>query len=85
MKAVLTFGSSLLVIGSVMLCTLWFSNFADYMHLEDLALEYTPAAEALREVTPGERFLLTGSQGLIAFGLLLMLSAWIAKLSKSRN
>lgn len=85
MSPVLKFGSSLLVIGSVMLCTLWFSNFADYMHLEDLALEYTPAAEALREVTSGERFLLTGSLGLITLGLLLILSAWIAKLSKSRN
>jgi hypothetical protein len=85
MKAVLTFSSSLLVIGSVMLFTLWFSNFADFMHLEDLALEYTPAAEALREVTPGERFFLIGSLGLIALGLLLKLSAWIAKLSKSRN
>ncbi len=85
MKAVLTFGSSLLVIGSVMLFTLWFSNFADYMHLEDLALEYSPAAEALRKVTPGERILLTGSLGLIALGLLLILFAGIANLRKRGN
>ena len=81
----LKLGSGLLVIGSVMLYTLWASNFADYMYLEDLALENSPAAEALGQVTPGERILLNGSLGIVALGLLLMLSAAIAKIKKSRN
>jgi hypothetical protein len=63
-----------------MLYTLWASNFADYMYLEDLALENSPAAEALGQVSPGERILLYGALAQLLLGLAMMTGSGIAKL-----
>ncbi len=81
----LKLGSGLLVIGSVMLYTLWASNFADYMYLEDLALENSTAAEALGQVSPGERILLYGALAQILLGLALLIGSGMAKLRTRKN
>jgi hypothetical protein len=79
------FGSVLLLTGSVMLYTLWASNFTDYMYLEDLALENSPAAEALGQVSPGERILLYGALAQILLGLAMMTGSGIAKLRTRKS
>ena len=80
MTTIFKFGSVLLLTGSVMLYTLWASNFTDYMYLEDLALENSPAAEALGQVSPGERILFYGALAQILLGLAMITGSGIAKL-----
>jgi hypothetical protein len=78
-------GAGCLAVGSIVLYTLWASNFADYMHLEDLALENSPAAKALASVSPGERLLLYSSIALLCLGLILLIASGIGKLRNRRR
>ncbi len=78
-------GTGCLVVGSIALYTIWASNISDYMHLEDLSLEYSPAADALASVSPGERLLLNGALALVIVGLILVLVAGVRKLRSNRR
>jgi hypothetical protein len=55
------------------------------MYLEDLALENSPAAEALGQVSPGERILLYGALAQILLGLAMMAGSGIAKLRTRKS
>jgi hypothetical protein len=73
----LTFAKQLatlsLIVGLTIAYVLWASNFADYMYLEDLGLEDSDAAVALRSSTQVERTLLGTSLTLIVAGFV----AWL--------
>ena len=73
MRLVKELATLALVVGLTVGYTLWASNFADYMHLEDLGLEESEASVALRLVSPGERILLGASLTLMVIGLV----AWL--------
>jgi len=66
------FGLISFVVGVVVAWTIWASNFSDFMYLEDLGLEESEAANALRKVNPIERVMLDLSLILIAAGLIAL-------------
>jgi len=58
------------LIGVTLLFATWAGNFYDYMLLEDLGLDESEAAKALRVVSPGERIVLNGGLVFSIFGAL---------------
>lgn len=62
-----------LVAGLALGYGIWGSNIADYMYLEDLGLEESPAAIALRSASPAERIFLGASATLIVIGVVTWL------------
>lgn len=62
-----------LLIGVTLIFATWAGNFSDYMLLEDLGLDESEAAKALRVVSPGERLVLNGGVVLSIFGALGLL------------
>ncbi len=59
-----------LVVGLTLGYGIWASSFADYMYLEDLGLEDSPAGVALRKASPAEQIYLGGSLSLVVIGLI---------------
>lgn len=72
MTSIFKFALGFIGAGFLILFTLWWTNIADYMYLEDQSLEYSQAAKALWQLSPGERLLSFGGISLLALGLLLM-------------
>jgi len=59
-----------LLIGVTLVFATWAGQFSDFMLLEDLGLDESEAAKALRVVSPGERIVLNGGLVLSIFGAL---------------
>lgn len=74
-----------LCIGLAFLFATWAGNFSDYMHLEDLGLEESEAARALRSISPGERMVLNLGFVLSIFGALGLLVDFLGKLVSRRQ
>jgi hypothetical protein len=55
------------------------------MYLEDLSLEYSPAAEALANVSPGERLLLNAGLTLVFVGVVLLIASGIKALKDRKR
>lgn len=68
------------LIGVTLLFAIWAGNFSDYMLLEDLGLDESEAAKALRDVSPGERIVLNGGLVFSIFGTLGILAYAIRRL-----
>lgn len=82
MRLVKELATLALVAGLTVGYTLWASNFADYMYLEDLGLEESPAALALRSASPAERILLGASLTFIVVGFVTWLVIGLIWLKK---
>ncbi len=75
METLRVFSLTAIYIGIAMAVTLWASNFSDFMLLEDLGLEDSEAASALRKVSPGERVFLNMSAVITMAGFVGLLVA----------
>jgi len=73
-----------LLIGVVLIFATWAGNFSDFMLLEDLGLDESEAAKALRVVSPGERIVLNGGLVLSIFGALGISAYAIRRLIRKR-
>jgi hypothetical protein len=65
--------------------TVWSSNFSDFMLLEDLGLEDSEVASALRKVSPGERLILNSGLFLAIIGSVLLLLASIRRFKQKTH
>jgi hypothetical protein len=72
------------LIGVALVFATWAGNFSDFMLLEDLGLDESEAAKALRVVSPGERIVLNGGLVLVIFGALGISACAIRRLIGKR-
>jgi hypothetical protein len=73
-----------LLVAVTLIFATWAGNFSDYMLLEDLGLDESEAAKALRVVSPGERIVLNGGLVFSIFGTLGILACGIRRLIGKR-
>ena len=76
----LKIGLSLVAFGLIQAATVVGSNVADFMYLEDLGLEDSEGAIAIRRYSPGERLQFLGAAALATVGLLSIAGAGISRL-----